>query len=251
MALRLIADDAGALAAIDEGITELIARQMLDGVAIFANWPNIRCAVPWIGSGCDLGIHLNISTGPPVLPPADIPTLVDEHTGAFVDPRDEVGASPSAKIEAYLENLAIRLDQAQVAAEFEAQLQVFEETLGQPPAFVSVHHDLDLVSTVRAAADSIGSGKCRQSRLQDGTLSGYDYRLHGEDSTDQDVLEYFLDALDPTARTSGDHGIAEIVCHPARRTHGLESLSIYRTQRVQEFSALMDPRCGQLRDGGG
>ncbi len=82
--LILNADDFGLTPDTNKAIWKLAGMGTLSSTSVMANMPHaeeVRAmadAVPSVG----IGVHLTLTTGKPVCPPAEVPTLVDE-TGAF------------------------------------------------------------------------------------------------------------------------------------------------------------------------
>lgn len=237
MPVRLIADDAAAAPAIDSAIDALIDIGVLDGVAVFANFGGLPRCRTWCERGVSVGIHLNLSTGPPVLPAERVQSLLGP-SGHFSDPRDQAGSDPTQLLESYRSTQRGRIEFDELVDEFSAQAAAFEAALGQRPRFVSVHHDLDVMEVVRRAADSaVPHEMCRQSRLESGLLSVYEYELHSPHATVGGIGNYFCEVLSSLDREVD----AEVICHPAASVEGLNSMTIYCEQRVKEYHALQTP----------
>lgn len=243
----LTADDAGAAAAVDDAVSHLLELERLDRVAVFANFARVETARRWRQQGAAIGIHLNMSTGPPLLSAQEIPSLVDSETGSFHDPRDLPGSDATDLVSQYAAALPQRVLAEELRAEWAAQCDRLHTLLGREPAFVSVHHDLDRVPVVAAVADSLVRGKrCRQSLRMSGELSGYDYRLHPPTATSEEVRDFFTAALTLAAEDAAQGREFEVVCHPAKQAHGLSSFTMYKAPRVVEYHALLDERVGDL-----
>lgn len=79
--LIVTADDLGAAPCIDAGIVEAYRAGILTGTTALINYPRAPEAVKAVHEGnpdLPIGLHLNITSGPPVSDPERIPTLVDE-----------------------------------------------------------------------------------------------------------------------------------------------------------------------------
>lgn len=234
MAIKVIADDGGAIPAIDDAIDALVNLNVLHGVAAFATFDQLERCRSWREKGADVGIHLNLSTGSPVDDPANIPSLVDQ-SGCFWDPRDQPGRDPKEMVVSYMNAQTSRLVPSEVAREFTAQVERFTSVLGFEPDFVSVHHDLDLIDSVRTAADAAQPGKlCRQTRRQRGLLNLYEYALHPSGVTVATVSAYLCGVLS----RAKDVAAAEVICHPALEMEELDSITVYAEQRATEYLAL-------------
>lgn len=234
MTVTVIADDAGATLSIDEAVLSLARAGTLGGVAAFATFGSIRDLAGKLPTTCELGIHLNLSSGRPLARSIEIPSLVSSN-GRFRDPRDFAGTAPEEMIENYVSMLQEEMEPDELALEFSLQVQRFIEDVGQPPAFASVHHDLDRLPAVADAVETATNLLGRQARLLNGDLSGYEYRLHPASASTSEVSHYFSDLVDRAIR---DGGHWELICHPAASTDGLEEFTVYGQQRVSEYYAL-------------
>ena len=85
-AVRVIvtADDFGLSPAVDQGILDAFQRGVVRNTALLVNFPDVRESVERLASaeGLEVGIHLNLTAGPPVLPPHEVPSLLTS-TGVF------------------------------------------------------------------------------------------------------------------------------------------------------------------------
>lgn len=125
----------GILASIDDGIVR--------NTGIFANRPDAAFAAAELKrrERVDVGIDLNLVTGSPLLPAAEVPDLVDEH-GAFRSSRQIRREYEVVRRDGFfVEFDRDPFDHDQVLAETRAQLQRFLELMGRPPAYVH-HHSL-------------------------------------------------------------------------------------------------------------
>jgi predicted glycoside hydrolase/deacetylase ChbG (UPF0249 family) len=80
-ATRLIvsADDFGLTAGVDRGIRAAVAAGAVTSVGVMANLvdPSSLAALVTMRAGLSVGVHLNLTTGSPLSPPAEVPSLVD------------------------------------------------------------------------------------------------------------------------------------------------------------------------------
>jgi predicted glycoside hydrolase/deacetylase ChbG (UPF0249 family) len=92
--VRLIinGDDFGLCAGVNRGIVHLFEQGALTSATIMVNQPGTEEAVEFASQtpSLGLGVHLNLTTGRPLLPPDRVPTLVDED-GYFFSPSRLVG----------------------------------------------------------------------------------------------------------------------------------------------------------------
>ena len=113
--LIVTADDLCMTEGITEGIIEAYRNGIVTTTSALMNYPGARetlIRVHQENPELPIGIHLNITTGKPVLPPADIPGLVDKdgffhhshkiirHLGNI--PIDELRAEVNAQVELFL-----------------------------------------------------------------------------------------------------------------------------------------------------
>lgn len=238
MALQIVVDDAGAVASIDDAVERLLDYRAIDAASVITTYHPILKYRSFRRRGLSVGIHFNISSGGPVASARQIPTLVDPRTGCFLNPLDCSGASPEERISAFCDLISSRLSREDLLLEFQEQLQRFVAGVGATPDFVSVHHDLDTLEVVRQAAEDVARMPTRQSRLADGSLYSYEYRLHGRGIMPSQVLTYISEYVD--AANQRPQNLFEFICHPATSVRGLSEFTMYQTQRVAEYQALLD-----------
>lgn len=237
--LNVVADDAAQSTAIDNGIRDLAAMGVLTGVAAFANFgrlPHMNYLASW---GIQVGIHLNISSGRPVSQPDTVASLVDAD-GKFRSPYAP-DASPRAIADALLSYLIHHVpyvEETQVVAEFQAQINLFEEVLGHTPRFAAVHHDLDRDERLQAIlARAFPTLLGRQQRVQSSALAGYFYTFLSEIDTFETarhaVRRLILQAMSKSIAATG--WPSEIVCHPGYASPDLSDFTVYNHQRQLEL----------------
>jgi predicted glycoside hydrolase/deacetylase ChbG (UPF0249 family) len=185
-------------------------------------------AIAW-ASHPDLGVglHVTLTGGDPVLPPARVPSLVDGNGRLPTAPEGLVKPVPE-----------------QVQAEVEAQLDRFRELTGRLPTHLDSHHHAhrlpvvcDALMTVarrwrlpvRRASPAIAA-RLRQAGVP--TTDFFVERFFGADAR-REVLLDILSSLAP--------GLTEIMCHPARVDDQLRHESSYVDERELELEILTDP----------
>jgi predicted glycoside hydrolase/deacetylase ChbG (UPF0249 family) len=108
------ADDFGLAPGVTQGILELARWGAVTSTSAMINLPGSREAVAAArGVGLDMGLHLNLCLGAPLLPPASVPSLVDSN-GRFL--RAEVITR---------RRFAGQLRLAEVEREWSAQIETF------------------------------------------------------------------------------------------------------------------------------
>lgn len=239
--LNIIADDAAQSSNIDSAIRDLAIRGILTGVAAFANFGRLPEQRMLASLGVKIGIHLNISSGRPLSQPDTIASLVDAE-GNFRSPR-AADSSPRAIADAILSYQAHHLsnvEETQVIAELQTQIGLFEQIIGQAPAFVAIHHDLDRDERLQAILTrTFPNLPGRQQRVQSSMLAGYFYIFLSEMDTlstaIQSVRELILQAVKKSFAAQGRP--SEIVCHPGHVSPPTTTFTVYNQQRQQEYEA--------------
>ena len=251
-------DDFGRTPGITEGVLQAHRNGIVTSTTVMVNLPGARAAVqrareeaPRLG----LGVHLNLTTGRPVLPPERVPTLVDP-TGRFYPIRDLLPRLPS-------------LDLDQVEAELVAQIERFR-SWGEEPTHLDSHHHLLYLSPVlfrillglaeryclpirypwrtTVDLDRLAEAHRVSARSLPSIIAACDVLLHrtgvrvpdrcflsfyGEGVT----LEHLLDLIEQVPE-----GIAELMCHPGRADAQLAAVSGYVQGRERELAILTHPR---------
>lgn len=134
----LIADDFAMTRGISEGILALADAGRLSGTGAMVNmphWPEQAAAALKRRDRLALGLHLNLTFGPPLGP---MPKLAPD--GEFPTRERVVGRAASRQI-----------DRAEVAAEIERQLDRFQAVAGVAPDFVDGHHHVHGLPGIRDA----------------------------------------------------------------------------------------------------
>ncbi|MEN8162701.1 MAG: carbohydrate deacetylase [Acidobacteriota bacterium] len=225
-ALIVNADDLGRTPGINDGIFEAHERGLVTSATLMVAYPAaekaaIRCeTLPDLG----IGLHVQLSGGTPVLPPEQLPSLVDAEGRLPKFPDGLGGAAPD-----------------EVMAEAKAQFDRFLELCGRLPTHLDSHHHShrnpmvcdalialarDHHLPIRNASPDVKE-RVRQEGLP--TNDHFVEKFFGEDAR----LEILLEVL----RSLGP-GITEIMCHPAHVDEELRSSSSYAEQRQQELEIL-------------
>jgi hopanoid biosynthesis associated protein HpnK len=254
-ARRLVinADDFGLSAGVTRGIVEGHEAGVVTSTSLLVNAPAFADAVaaarrlPRLG----VGIHFNLTTGRPVSPPAQVPSLCDR-AGRF-----HSLASLAARA------LTGRIAASEVGAECRAQLARFAAT-GLRPTHLDGHHHVHLlpgiwapvaaaaraagVWVVRVPLEAPGRIAWRPSAALAQVLLAASYRLAdhtGELLTHADHFRGFaltgqpdfearllevLDRLEP--------GVTELMVHPGYPDPGLAEWVAYTHGREAELTAL-------------
>lgn len=249
------ADDFGLTAGVSRGILEAHRRGILTSTTFMVNFPWAPDMAPMLREAPDLGVgvHLNITTGSPVLPPERVPSL----TG------------PDGRFRKSLAHLLFRVDRSELLAEWSAQAGRaigLLAPLGRRPTHLDTHKYLQVypgyaevllrvartykIPAVRCLhpgpeVRTAGLGppwlpvkplvnylSARQVRtLRQGGLRMPDSAMAGD---------FDLQALLAKIDRVGD-GLTEIICHPGQVDDQLAALTSLRGQRQVELAALTAP----------
>ena len=180
----------------------------------------------------DVGVHLVLTYGRPVLDPASVRSLV-ERDGSF--PR---------RPDAFLGTG--RADRDEALAEYRAQLARARTLLGRAPTHLDSHHWLHdepaLEWAITTLARETGMpvrphDDAQRDRLRAAgvrTVDHYRRDFQHEGHVDIASLERILGDL-------GD-GVTELGCHPGEPDAELAATSTYASLRSDELATLTDPR---------
>jgi predicted glycoside hydrolase/deacetylase ChbG (UPF0249 family) len=144
--LVVVADDFGIGPETDRGILELAKLGRITGTVLLVNSPFAEAAVAaWNHAGrpVELGWHPVITLDKPLLPPDQVPGLVDS-TGQF---------HPLGRF--LRKSLLGRINGHEVFAELTAQYERFLALVGEPPKLVNSHQHASLFSPVGRALDEV------------------------------------------------------------------------------------------------
>lgn len=232
------ADDFNLTAGVSRGIAEAHQAGIVSSTTVMVNLPGLRENLRHIQDFPILGLHLNLTFGPPASPPEKLRSLLGPD-GLFVrDPARQLQVG----------------DPQEIAREWDAQLEAFLTAVGRPPTHLDTHHNLHarppasgialdlarrlhvplrpVTPAVRAAMAAAGLPV--PSRLIGDIAAGPYW-----------TVTRLLQCLDELA-----DGVTEICCHPGRFDEALR-VSRYNRQREAELQALIDPAVRQrLRERG-
>ena len=224
------ADDFNLTEGVTRGILEAHRSGIVTSTTVMVNLPGLEMsrvlwqAHPRLG----LGLHLNLTFGPPVLPPGRARSLVDD-AGRFV--RDHGRLREAG-------------DPAEIRLELAAQAERFRAIFGHSPSHLDTHHHIHRHPRVLEAVLDLAVGLGvpvraltpeMAARIRGGRLPAVD-RAEGDVGPEAYWSTERLLAFLVTLR----EGITELMCHPGYADAAL-SASSYCTQREGELRALCDP----------
>ena len=246
------ADDFGRSRGVSAGIVEAHLHGLVSTTTALMNLPGsgpdvaqAAREVPSLG----LGVHLNLTLGRPLSPPASVSTLISP-AGTFWPPEalaarrpdvdlDQVKREWHAQVEAFLARGAAldHLDSHHHAAVFAPDWWKIALDLAaefgcgvRPPAPVDVQDDIlfsRFPETARRFATSEAGGMIS---------------LRGIQTADRLVTRFYGPAVDLSTLLSIiqdlPHGTTELMCHPGRLDFALASESGYAREREAELAVL-------------
>jgi chitin disaccharide deacetylase len=256
LSIRLIvnADDYGHTPGVSAGICDAHLRGMVTSTTAMMNMPDAEDALQRAMQTCPrlgLGVHLVLTTGVPLLVPAQVDTLIDSDQRFFDESE-------------LISNLS-SLDLAQVRAEWRAQIERFITITGYPPDHLDSHHHISYLSpgifqvmlelaqeykcairfpTGASAVDMLSdfpldyAQNCLERNLElvsEAQVPHPDYFLksfYGENATSLALHDLLSDLPE---------GVTEIMCHPGFVDRELVSSSVYNLQREGELAILTEP----------
>ena len=225
------ADDFNMTEGVTRGILEAHGQGIVTSTTVFVNLPGLERSRELVrkSSRLGVGLHLNLTFGPPVLPPGRVPSLVDGG-GRFIRDRARVGEVA---------------EQSEIREELIAQTERFEETFGVRPSHLDTHHHVHrharIFEVILELAEELGTPVRAftpemASRLRNLHLPAVDQAIGDVGPEAYWAPERLLDLL----RTLPS-GVTELMCHPGHADAAL-AVSSYCAQREVELRALCDAR---------
>jgi len=233
------ADDCNLTDGVTRGILETHQHGLVTSTTLMVNLPGLARtrdllqAVPAL----DVGLHLNLTFGPPVLPPAAVASLVDA-SGRFIrDPPRQAQAG----------------DAKQVREELRAQANRFEAVLGRRPSHLDSHHHLHrfpvVFDTVLDLAIRLGVPLRAVTSEMAGRIHACGLAAPDRMIGDVGQEPYWTRERLLATLASLEEGATELVCHPGYADDALNSS--YAAQRDAEREALCDPAVAEALRGAG
>src|SRR5215471_10085087 len=228
------ADDFGISDGVCAGIVQAIRSGCLTATSAMVCVPG---ATDRIGRwsemipGC-IGAHLQLTSGRPILPASEIPSLVQAN-GHFPVSRREVRAPKLPE----------------VIAEWEAQIEVLVR-LGIRPTHIDSHHHVHRLPEVRDAYYEIVSERGVPARSVDPEMTER-LRGMGVPCTGKTLLGWFggevsvsslLAVIRDGVQGWSNGSVVEVMCHPGLVDDELRRVSRYVEERETELAVLCDPR---------
>lgn len=251
--LIVTADDFGLSEKVNEGIMDAFHRGVVRNTTLMVNFPDLKSSMAFLerAKGLDVGVHLNLTTGPPVIDPDRVPSLVNR--------RGEFHA-----LDPFFKRIALgRIRWAEVEQEWRAQIELGME-MGCRFTSITSHQHVHMFPRLAwiavALAQQYGIPVVRLSRyhrvsilrplrLKFWILAAFAWRIRGILHQRQQFCNDFvldipplaagpaLARLSDTIRCLPD-GLYELVCHPGYVDRTLESRDHYTSGRLIELDVL-------------
>lgn len=256
MGRRLIinADDFGLTAGVSRGILKAHREGILTSTTFMVNFPWAPEMAPLLAEAPELGVglHLNLTTGAPVLAAAQVPSLV----------------GPGGQFQRNLVRLLRRLRPAEAEREWTAQAELFVTLVGRLPTHLDTHRYLQayppLCRAMLAVARRFGIRAVRilpPEFVPAGTFPWWNptgavvgaclrrsaamTRQSGLFAAGQTLAgDFDLSGLLARLDRVGD-GVAELVSHPGEVDEQLRAVTSLQEQRLVELAALTSPEARQ------
>lgn len=185
-----------------------------------------------------IGIHLAMTIGKPVLPPQEIPNLVDDK-GFF-----HKGVA----------NLK-ELDYEEVRKELKAQIERFLEFNPKPTHLDGHHHFFSFHQVFLDAILDLAAEYNLPVRCLDPKLN-HIYESKGVRTTEGIILDFYQDNVQEDIFKSlvlnkRDIKTVELMCHPAYVDEELMNISSYNTWRKEEYNILTSETVKEFLRGNG
>jgi predicted glycoside hydrolase/deacetylase ChbG (UPF0249 family) len=228
--LIVTADDFNLSEGVSRGIIEAHHQGIVTETSAMVNLGDLRCAAAMLATAPRLGVslHLNITRGHPVAPPAAVAGLLGLE-GQFL-------GSPQA--------LPAQLQSAAVEAEFQAQLDTFIRAFERLPQHLDTHHHvhqhpvvlevlLDLATALHLPVRSLDA-PMRAAMTARGLASPAHFLGDAGDEPYWTVARLLstIQAIQP--------GVTELMCHPGYFDDAI-AYSRYGRQRDIERQTLCSP----------
>ncbi len=230
------ADDFGLTRGVSRGILEAHRDGIVTSTTLLVNRPVDPDQLEALeASAMGVGLHLNLTLGPPVSDPRRVPSLVDER-GQFVrDPREA----------------AARANKDEARIELGNQIDAFRGLMGRFPTHLDSHHHVGLHPPILELVLDFAKAIGVPVRSQDAEVRGR-ARRSGRRTPDHFVGESGPDAYWTPERVlsqlaSLEDGVTEFMTHPGHYDDDL-AYSRYGRQRETELAGLTDPRARALAE---
>ncbi|MGG7176652.1 chitin disaccharide deacetylase [Clostridium paraputrificum] len=243
MKLIINGDDFGITEGVSKGIIKAIKDGVMTDTTAMANMPYFDEAIELAkAEGINVGIHLTITCGRPVLPTEEVKNIVDENGEFFKKPNPRL------------------MNPKDVEKELRAQLDKFIKT-GMKLSHIDGHHHFYVFHpevfkiVVRLAKEYNVPIRCPRTETINALCTGYNFPLVKEDvismtrgegvsCPDNFAVDFYEDGVSEESliniikESLGKYDVLEIMSHPAFVDEDLRKISSYNTLREEELKIL-------------
>ena len=239
------ADDFGMTEGVNRGIIDCHQRGVVTSTTLMVNGEAVAGAAALAAEnpGLGVGLHINLTAGPPTRPPESVRSLVGRD-GCFPGKGNMIFRLTTGAI-----------DRDQLASELTAQIQACR-ALGVTPTHVDSHHHIHahpvMASALARICPPLGIQRMRGYRLAPRSLKALGIRAAAmlsvasamrvpdrfagiEEMGSRDMVAAFEREL------ACEGGTLEFMCHPGYLDERLQRLSTYNDLRQAETEALVSP----------
>lgn len=239
------ADDLAITHAATLGIVQAVHEGMVRATGTFTNRPDAAFAAAQLAEvdELDVGLDLNMVTGSPLLPPSEVPGLV-QPDGRFRTSHQIKAEFPiTARDGFYLSFDPDPFDHDQTLAEGRAQVRRFFDLFGRAPAYLH-HHALvsDMLDQVlRELGEEFGV-VVMDDLMRDGTLyqvpnPWYTVPFGPSEQAGCDPVAALLPELDAVA----EHELSVLISHPGYVDAELIDITSYNIVRARDLELMLSP----------
>ena len=228
------ADDFGLTGGVSRGILEAHRSGVVTSTTVIVNRPIDPALIDELrASGLGVGLHLNLTLGPPVSDPKRVPSLVDAE-GTFIRDAREVAKRASK-------------DEARI--ELGNQIDAFRHLIGRFPTHLDSHHHVGRHESILELVLDFARAIKVPVRSQDAAVREAARRLklrtpdHFVGESGPEPYWTAERVLEQVASLPG--GVSEFMTHPGHYDEDL-AYSRYGRQREIELVGLTDPRARAL-----
>jgi predicted glycoside hydrolase/deacetylase ChbG (UPF0249 family) len=232
------ADDYGRTPNVSRGIRHAHLNGIVTSTTAMMNMPNVDADLQAARENCPrlgLGVHLTLTAAAPVLPAAQVKTLVTSD-GRFLSHNDLVSR-------------VNQVDVMQVKAEWQAQIEKFCALAGRLPDHLDSHHHTSYLTPAlfEAMLELASQYRCAIRPLQARTERDLDRSYPRPVPHPDNLITEFYDSSAThdhlaTILAGLQEGVSELMSHPGYSDDELMSGSSYNVQRENELQVLTDPR---------
>ncbi|WP_350344081.1 chitin disaccharide deacetylase [Proteinivorax tanatarense] len=226
--LIINADDLGLTEGCNRGIIECIKTGVVTSTTLMVNMPQAANAIKMALNNNinELGLHLTLTSGSPILPPEKVPTLVDSR----------------GKFYRSIDRLLKVMDIEDVKKELEAQT-AFYINYGLKLSHIDSHHHVHTHEVIKQIVAQIALKNRVPVRQTNEEMKNW-LRGLGVATTDTCIMDFYGEDISVEKLKehilSAKNGIIEVMSHPGYVDCNLKKISSYNLQREQELSILKD-----------